>query len=103
VTTTMTIRYATADDALALARLSALDSSTVPAGPLLLGEVDGELWAAAGVHGGAAIADPFRPSGPLVELMQARARQLLGEPAPRRRRWLPRARGYAAASMFSRT
>jgi hypothetical protein len=54
------------------------------------------------VHGGRAIADPFRPSGPLVELLQARARQLLGAPARRWRR-LPRARGYAVASMFSRT
>ncbi len=101
--TQVTIRFAAPDDGPALARLAALDSSTVPAGPLLLGEVDGELWAAAGVHGGAAIADPFRPSGPLVELVQARAHQLVGEPVPRRRRWLPRARGYAAASMFSRT
>jgi hypothetical protein len=101
--TQVTIRFAAPDDGPALARLAALDSSTVPAGPLLLGEVDGELWAAAAVHGGAAIADPFRPSGPLVDLVQARARQLIAEPARTRRRWLPRARGYAAASMFSRT
>jgi hypothetical protein len=101
--TRFTIRFAVAADAPALAQLAALDSSRVPAGPLLLAEVDGDLWAAAAVHGGSAIADPFRPSGPLVELLQARARQLLGAPARRRWRLLPRARGYAAASMFSRT
>jgi hypothetical protein len=103
--TQLTIRLAGTEDAGALALLAALDSSRVPAGPLLLAEVDGDLWAAVAVHGGGAIADPFRPSGPLVELLRARARQLVGVPARRRWRGLPRARarGYAAASMFSRT
>jgi hypothetical protein len=100
--THLTIRLAGPEDAGALALLAALDSSRVPAGPLLLAEVDGDLWAAVAVHGGHAIADPFRPSGPLVELLQARARQLLGVPARRRWRGLPRARGYAVASIADR-
>jgi hypothetical protein len=99
--TRFTIRFALPEDAPALAVLAALDSSAVPAGPLLLAEVDGDLWAAVAVHGDGGIADPFRPSGPLVELLRARARQLLGVPA-RRRRWLPWARGYAVASIAER-
>jgi len=100
----MTIRYASDGDAQALARLAALDSSRVPAGALLVAEVDGELWAAVAIGRGAAIADPFRPSGPIVELLRSRARQLVGHPPPRRRRLpaLDRA-PQAVASMFSRT
>jgi hypothetical protein len=99
----MTIRYASDRDAEGLARLAALDSSRVPAGALLVAEVDGELWAAVAIGRDAAIADPFRPSGPIVELLRSRARQLLGDP-PRRRRLpvLDRA-PQAVASMFSRT
>jgi hypothetical protein len=100
----MTIRYASDGDARDLARVAALDSSKVPAGALLVAEVDGELWAAVAIGCGAAIADPFRPSGPVVELLRARARQLVGD-APRRRRRRPalvRA-PQAVASMFNRT
>jgi hypothetical protein len=91
--TTFTIRRASADDATAVARLAALDSASPPTGELLLAEVDGELWAAVEVDSGAAIADPFRPSGDLVELLHFRAtrmRRELAEPA-RRLRLLPRA------------
>jgi hypothetical protein len=100
----MTIRYASDGDARALARLAALDSSKVPAGALLVAEVDGELWAAVAIGRGAAIADPFRPSRPVVGLLRARARQLVGD-APRWRRRRPtlvRA-PQAVASMFNRT
>jgi hypothetical protein len=97
----MTIRYASDRDAPGLARLAALDSARVPAGALLLAEVDGELWAAVAIGRGAAIADPFRPSGPVVELLRARARQLVAEP---RQRLVLRARApQAIASMFNRT
>jgi hypothetical protein len=100
----MTIRYASDGDARDLTRLAALDSSKVPAGALLVAEVDGELWAAVAIGHGAAIADPFRPSGPVVELLRARARQLVGD-VPRRHRRRPalvRA-PQAVASMFNRT
>ena len=72
----MTIRYASDGDAHVLARLAALDSSRVPAGALLVAEVDGELWAAVAIGRGAAIADPFRPTAPLVLLLQMRAQQI---------------------------
>jgi predicted transcriptional regulator len=99
----MTIRYASDRDAAHLARLAALDSSRVPDGALLLAFVDGELWAAVAIARGVAIADPFRPSGPVVELLRARARQLVGD-APRRWRRPGLARApQAVASMFNRT
>jgi hypothetical protein len=45
-------------------------------------EVGGELWAALEIATGATIADPFRPSGDLVELLELHAR---GESARRER------------------
>jgi hypothetical protein len=67
----VTIRYAYPDDDAALTRLAQLDEGSVPAGRVLLAEVADELWAAASVDGLAAIADPFRPSGPLVGMLLA--------------------------------
>ena len=73
----ITIRFAYPDDAEALARLAALDSNTVPAGPLLVAEVDGELWAAVSVASKASvIADPFRHTAELVALLRERAAAL---------------------------
>jgi hypothetical protein len=91
--TTFTIRRAVSADSSAVARLAALDSASLPTGELLLAEVGDELWAAVEIDSGVAIADPFRPSGDLVELLDfraARMRRELGEPA-RRLRLLPRA------------
>jgi hypothetical protein len=67
---TLTIRRADSSDAGALLRLAALDSASPPTGDALLAEVGGELWAAVEVDSGAAIADPFRPSGELVDLLR---------------------------------
>jgi hypothetical protein len=100
----MTIRYASDGDARDLARLAALDSAKVPAGALLVADVEGELWAAVAIGRGAAIADPFRPSGPVVELLRARARQLVGDTPRRQRRRPALVRApQAVASMFNRT
>jgi hypothetical protein len=71
--TKLTIRRADADDAGALVRLAALDSSSPPTGDVLLAEVGDEVWAAVELDSGTAIADPFRPSGELVDLLQLRA------------------------------
>jgi hypothetical protein len=98
----MTIRFASGGDADDLARLAALDSSRVPDGALLVAFVDGELWAAVAIGRDAAIADPFRPSGPVVELLRARARQLVAGPR-RRRRAFGVGAPQAVASMFNRT
>jgi hypothetical protein len=70
---TLTIRRAHAADAGALGRLAILDSASPPTGESLVAEIDNELWAAVEVDSGAAIADPFRPSGDLVDLLRLRA------------------------------
>jgi hypothetical protein len=68
--TAVTIREASADDAEALRRLAQLDSSPVPATPVLVAEADGRLRAALSIEDGTAIADPFHPSAGLVSLLR---------------------------------
>jgi len=71
------------EDAPALRRLAALDSSGVPTGRLLLVEEGGELRAAIAIGSGAVIADPFARTTDLVALLRVRAQQLTArEPAP---------------------
>lgn len=92
--TALTIRRATASDAFALRRLAALDSAAPPTGDVLLAEMGRELWAAVSVDTGATIADPFRPSGELVELLRFRAERMRGDEHAHRgalARLLPRA------------
>ena len=91
---TLTIRRSHAADSGALARLAALDSSSPPTGHSLIAEVGQELWAAVEIDSGSAIADPFRPSGDLVELLRFRAERVRDGKASDRRRLaslLPRA------------
>jgi hypothetical protein len=90
----LTIRRATTADEFAVRRLAALDSSSPPTGEVILAEMGDELWAAVSVDTGAAIADPFRPSGDLVDLLRFRADRLNGDVRGRhgaRTRLLPRA------------
>jgi hypothetical protein len=63
-------------DARKLERLAALDSSPTPAGPTLVAEMDGQLVAALPLSGENAVADPFVPSAPVVEMLRLRAAQL---------------------------
>jgi hypothetical protein len=70
------LRPAGSEDALGLARLAQLDSAPRPNGDMLLAEVDEELAAAVPLAGGRAIADPFRPTADLVELLRARTAHL---------------------------
>ena len=76
--TTLTIRRATAADAFALKRLAAIDSAAPPTGDVLLAEMGNELWAAVSVDSGSAVADPFRPSGDVVDLLRFRAERMNG-------------------------
>src|SRR3954451_10948605 len=85
MTPTVTIRPAYPDDVSAIARLAALDSQRVPAGPLLLAEIDGEPWAAVATQSGRVIADPFRPTAALVELLRRRGMQRAAAPEPSER------------------
>jgi hypothetical protein len=86
---TLTIRRAGASDTGALFRLAALDSAAPLTGDALLAEVGGELWAAVEIDSGTAIADPFQPSGELVDLLHLRA-SLDGRPGRSERRSLAR-------------
>jgi hypothetical protein len=95
----MNIRMAYPDDERALSRLATLDARPVPSGPVLVAEVEGELWAALSLTGGAAVADPFRPTAALVELLRARRAQLAPSTSRLgRRRRRRAARGVALGS-----
>ena len=72
----MTLRYALPGDEGALDRLAQLDSTRAPRGVVLVAEVGGDLWAAISLDDHHAVADPFRPTGELVAMLVARARQL---------------------------
>lgn len=78
----VTIRHAFPDDSLALLRLAALDSSEPPGQPALIAEVDGEPRAALSLRDGRVIADPFRRTQALVDLLRARAAQLTAADVP---------------------
>ncbi len=95
----ITIRPAYADDESALQRLAALDSADrVPVGALLLAEVGGEPVAALSRRDGAVIADPFRRTQEIVELLRARARSLAVGGERIRPRWRPLRRAARRAS-----
>ena len=70
------IRTATSDDSRALRRLAALDSAPVPAGPVLIAEVNGRPEAALGIEDHTVVADPFEPTAELVDLLRVHALHL---------------------------
>ena len=70
------LRRTRAADHAAVRRIAQLDSARVPSSPSVLAEVDGEIVAAAPINGGAAVADPFRPTADVIVLLERRARQL---------------------------
>ena len=57
-------------------RIAALDSTRVPAAPLLVAEVDGLVRAALSLEDGKAIADPFHATADLLDLLRAHAKAL---------------------------
>jgi hypothetical protein len=54
-------------------RIAVLDSTRVPAAPLLVAEVNGQVRAAVSIEDGRAIADPFHPTSDLLELLRTHA------------------------------
>jgi hypothetical protein len=68
------IRAARGSDGPALLDLARLDSALLPHGDLLVAEADGELLAALEPSSGRHIADPFRPTADVVELLRLSAR-----------------------------
>lgn len=89
------IRPSRPEDHRAVALLAGLDSAAVPAEPLLVAEVSGELRAALSMRDDAVIADPFHRTAQLVTLLQTRAEQLLADRSTSRR-WLARVRSRLA-------
>ncbi len=83
----VTIRSAFPDDEAGLARLAVLDSAASLRPPMLVAEVDGELRAALSLANGAMIADPFRPTAALLDLLAARAAQLVAAERASGERW----------------
>jgi hypothetical protein len=81
----ITIRRLGADDAAAVTRLAQRDTARAPSGELLGAELDGRLVAAISTTTGEAIADPFRRTAELVDVLRLRARQLNGRPERRPR------------------
>ena len=71
----ITIRHATDADVTAVRHLAALDESDAPQGDALLGFVDGELVAARATHGDVAVADPFRRTRHVLQLLDLQRRQ----------------------------
>jgi hypothetical protein len=86
-TPTISIRAATHGDGPTLARLAALDSASVPFGPVLLAESDGRPVAALDIRSGDVIGDPFTRTAELVDLLRMHARSM----AEREQRLQPRA------------
>lgn len=70
------IRFATADDRLAIERLAALDSAAVPSGVTLIGELSQRPVVALSLSDGSAVADPFVATRDLLGLVRMRAGQL---------------------------
>ncbi len=71
----VTLRHYSAEDHDPLVRLAALDSSKLPAQPLVVAEVGGELRAALSLADGSLVADPFHLTQGVAELLRAYARQ----------------------------
>jgi hypothetical protein len=82
----VTLRRAETRDDAALRRLAALDSGLPLAAPVLVADLDGQLLAAISLADGVAIADPFKWTAELVELLRARERQLRTPSRPRHAR-----------------
>lgn len=97
----VTIRWATPDDATRLKDLAELDEAPLPAAPLLLGLVDGELWVAVSAGTGRVISDPFRPAAEVALLVLERRRQLTVSQPGRVRGVFARLRGPSPAGAFS--
>jgi hypothetical protein len=86
----ITIRRTGPADGKSLVRLAGLDSKHVPPGGFLIAEVGGVGWAAVALESGEVLADPFRPTADLVEILRLRVARIreVESPDPARKRGL---------------
>jgi hypothetical protein len=83
----VTIRVAAEHERADLARVAERDSRPLPPAPRLVAERDGTVLAILSLETGEVVADPFRPTAELVELLGCRAAsESLDRPAGGRRR-----------------
>jgi hypothetical protein len=75
-TANISIRTARPSDYPTIWQVAALDDSSVPGGPLLVAELEGEVIAALSLASGHAIADPFQRTLEAVDLLRLRASQV---------------------------
>ena len=73
--TDVSIRLAQAADMPSLRRVAERDSRPLPIGDMLVAEAQGDVQAALSLQTGEVVADPFRPTAGMVELLRIRARQ----------------------------
>ena len=69
----VTIRLAHASDATALRRLAERDTRALPQGLLLVAEREGTIDAALSLETAECIADPFKPTAELLDLLRTHA------------------------------
>lgn len=72
----VTVRWAEPRDMAAIRRVAERDSRETPSGRLLVAEVGGTIEAAMPMDGSETVADPFRPTQDLVDLLELRAAQI---------------------------
>lgn len=95
---TYTIRRAGAHDDLTVARLAELDTAPSLRGICLIAERDGMPVAACEIASGRVIADPFKPTADVVDLLETRARALRHEDDGRGHRFSLRRLGRLMSS-----
>jgi hypothetical protein len=64
----LVVRRARPSDDHALAELAGLDSARPLTGPRIVGEIDGRILAAVSLYDGRVVADPFEPTGDVVDV-----------------------------------
>jgi hypothetical protein len=65
-------------DTIAVGAVAALDSARAPGGDALAGELNGEIVAVITIRDGHVVANPFRASAAVVDLLRSRRAALLG-------------------------
>jgi hypothetical protein len=78
----VTLRLGGPADLAALERLAGLDSRPLPPGPLLIAERDGRIDAALSLSTDELVADPFRRTAELGEMLRCHAGGVGGAPQP---------------------